>query len=175
MQANQNQNSISGKAVCAVYPGTFDPPTLGHLDLIRRASNLFGKVVVAVAVAHHKKTMFTLDERVAMVKEMAKPWPHVEVLPFTGLVVDFAKASGASAMLRGVRSVTDFDFEAQLAGMNRSMAPQVETVYLTPDASFQHISSTLVREIANLKGNVEQFVSPEVLVRLKAKVQLTSQ
>ena len=154
----------------AVYPGTFDPMTLGHQDLIRRGAALFGSVVVAVAVAHHKKTMFSLEERLDMVREVVAPLGNVSVLPFSGLVRDFAVAHKAKAMLRGVRSVTDFDFETQLAGMNRSLAPDIETVFLTPDSRYQFISSTLVREIASLQGDVAQFVAPTVLARLQAKL-----
>ena len=150
--------------VIAVYPGTFDPITLGHQDLIRRAAGLFGTVIVAVAAAHHKKTM---------TEETNTPGaaPNVRVESFTGLVRDFAVDHGAKAMLRGVRSVTDFDFENQLAGMNRALAPDVETVFLTPDARYQHISSTLVREIATLKGDVAQFVAPTVHARLVQKLK----
>ena len=156
--------------VIAVYPGTFDPITLGHQDLIRRASGLFGTVIVAVATAHHKKTMFSLEERLESVREVVRPYVNVQVQGFTGLVRDFAVANGAKAMLRGVRSVTDFDYENQLAGMNRALAADVDTVFLTPDARFAYISSTLVREIATLKGDVAQFVAPEVLARLRAKL-----
>ena len=157
--------------VIAVYPGTFDPITIGHQDLIRRAASLFGTVIVAVAAAHHKKTMFSLDERLDTVREVMKAYPNVQVESFGGLVRDFAVDHGARAMLRGVRSVTDFDFENQLAGMNRALAPDVETVFLTPDARYQHISSTLVREIATLKGDVSQFVSPAVYARLMQKLK----
>lgn len=158
------------KAVTAIFPGTFDPITLGHQDLIRRSAQMFSTVIVAVAAAHHKKTLFTLDERLEIARLVFAPLPSVKVLPFTGLVKDFAIAQGASVMVRGVRSVTDFDYEAQLAGMNRSLAPDVETVFLTPDSRYQFISSTLVREIATLKGDVQQFVAPQVLERLKAKL-----
>ncbi len=154
----------------AVYPGTFDPLTLGHQDLIRRGAALFGTVIVAVAAAHHKKTMFSLEERLDMVREVVAPLGNVSVLPFSGLVRDFAVAQNAKAMLRGVRSVTDFDFEAQLAGMNRSLAPDIETVFLTPDSRYQFISSTLVREIATLHGDVAPFVAAPVLARLQAKL-----
>ena len=154
----------------AVYPGTFDPMTLGHQDLIRRGAALFGTVIVAVAAAHHKKTMFSLEERLDMVREVVAPLGNVSVLPFTGLVRDFAVAHHAKAMLRGVRSVTDFDFESQLAGMNRALAPDIETVFLTSDSRYQFISSTLVREIASLQGDVAQFVAPTVLARLQAKL-----
>ena len=154
----------------AVYPGTFDPMTLGHQDLIRRVAALFGTVIVAVAAAHHKKTLFSLDERLDMVRELVASLGNVSVLPFSGLVRDFAVAQNAKAMLRGVRSVTDFDFESQLAGMNRALAPDIETVFLTPDSRYQFISSTLVREIASLQGDVAQFVAPTVLARLQAKL-----
>ena len=156
----------------AVYPGTFDPMTLGHQDLIRRGAALFGTVIVAVAAAHHKKTLFSLDERLDMVRELVASLGNVSVLPFSGLVRDFAVAQNAKAMLRGVRSVTDFDFESQLAGMNRALAPDIETVFLTPDSRYQFISSTLVREIASLQGDVAQFVAPTVLARLQAKLQV---
>ena len=157
--------------VIAVYPGTFDPVTLGHQDLIRRAAGLFGIVIVAVAAAHHKKTLFSLDERLESVREVMQGIANVQVASFTGLVRDFAVANGAQAMLRGVRSVTDFDFEAQLAGMNRALAPDVQTVFLTPDSRYQFISSTLVREIASLQGDVTQFVAPSVHARLMKKLQ----
>ena len=157
----------------AVYPGTFDPVTLGHQDIIRRAAGLFGTVIVAVAAAHHKKTLFSLEERLETVREVLQPYANVRVASFTGLVRDFAVDQGARAMVRGVRSVTDFDFESQLAGMNRALAPDVETVFLTPDARYQYISSTLVREIATLKGDVAQFVEPAVHSRLLKKLQLS--
>lgn len=115
--------------VIAVYPGTFDPITLGHQDLIRRGAALFGSVIVAVAAAHHKKTLFSLDERLDTVRDVVKDLDNVQVASFTGLVRDFAVAHGAKVMLRGVRSVTDFDFENQLAGMNRALAPDVDTVF----------------------------------------------
>ena len=158
-------------SVIAVFPGTFDPITLGHRDLILRGAKLFDTVVVAVAAAHHKKTLFSLEERLDTVREVVKPWGNVRVEPFTGLVRDFAVAQGARAMLRGVRSVTDFDYESQLAGMNRALAPDIDTVFLTPDSRFQFISSTLVREIATLKGDVVQFVDPLVHARLLQKLQ----
>jgi pantetheine-phosphate adenylyltransferase len=157
--------------VIAVYPGTFDPLTLGHQDLIRRAARLFGTVIVAVAAAHHKKTLFSLEERLEAVAEVVQPLGNVRVEPFTGLVRDFAVLHGARAMLRGVRSVTDFDYESQLAGMNRALSADVETVFLTPDARYQHISSTLVREIATLGGDVQQFVAPVIYERLMSKLQ----
>ena len=157
----------------ALYPGTFDPMTLGHQDIIRRASALFGKVIVAVAQAHHKKTLFTLEERLASVSEVVQPLGNIQVLPFSGLVTEFALLHGATVMVRGVRSVTDFDFESQLAGMNRALAPELDTVFLTPDARYQHISSTLVREIAMLQGDAAQFVDPSVWARILSKFRTT--
>ena len=139
-------------------------------DLVHRSADLFSTVVVAVAAAHHKKTLFTLEERLETVRAVFAAQANVRVEPFSGLVRDFAVAQGASVMVRGVRSVTDFDYEAQLAGMNRALAPNVDTMFLTPDARYQFISSTLVREIAMLKGDVRQFVAPQVFVRLTEKL-----
>lgn len=156
--------------VVAVYPGTFDPITLGHEDLVRRAAQLFDRVIVAVAIAHHKKTLFSLDERMDMAREALSDCPQVQVEPFEGLVTEFTAARGGTAMVRGLRSGTDFDYEFQLAGMNRALVPQIETVFLTPSSQYQFISSTLVREIATLGGDVAQFISPTVLQRLLAKV-----
>ena len=157
--------------VIAVYPGTFDPITLGHEDMIRRASGLFAEVVVGVAMAHHKKTLFTLDERMAMAREVFHDVPNVRVASFDGLVRDFVVAQGAKVMVRGLRSGTDFDYEFQLAGMNKHLLPQAETVFLTPSAETMFISSTLVREIATLGGEeVGKFVSPTVLAQLQRKL-----
>ncbi len=152
----------------AVYSGTFDPFTLGHEDVVRRAAGLFDQIIVAVAAAHHKKTLFNLDARVAQVQAAMRDISAVSVLPFDGLIVDFCAAQNASAVVRGVRNVTDFDYEAQMAAMNRKLRPQVETVFLLPDASLQCISSTLVREISKLGGNVSQMVSPAIASALLA-------
>jgi len=148
--------------VIAVYPGTFDPMTLGHEDLVRRATQLFDRVIVAVAAGYHKNALFTLEQRIEMVRESVKLYPKVEVKSFSGLLRDFVVAQGAKAMVRGLRAVTDFDYEFQLAGMNRILMPEVETVFLTPSDKYQFVSSTLVREIASLGGEVEKFVSPFV-------------
>ena len=158
------------RSVIAVYSGTFDPLTLGHEDVVRRAAQLFDQVVIAVAVAHHKKTLFTLDERLAMAQAVAGSLPGVRVLPFTGLLRDFVVAQGARAIVRGIRSVTDYDYETQMAGMNRYLAPDVDTVFLNTSAQYQHISSTLVREIATLGGDVSGLVSAPVLQALKDKL-----
>lgn len=156
--------------ITAVYPGTFDPMTLGHSDVVRRAAQLFDHIIVAVAVGHHKKTLFTLEERMDMVREVVKPYPQVSVQSFSGLMRDFVVSAGAKAMIRGLRAMTDFDYEFQLSGMNRCLMPDVETVFLTPGANYQFISSTFVREIATLGGEVDQFVDPSVAKRLNAKV-----
>jgi pantetheine-phosphate adenylyltransferase len=158
--------------VIAVYPGTFDPVTRGHEDVVRRATQLFGRVIVAVAAGHHKKNaLFTLQERLDMVREAVKGYPQVEVESYSGLLRDFVVARGGKAVVRGLRAVTDFDYEFQLAGMNRSLMPDVETVFLTPSDKYQFISSTFVREIALLGGEVEKFVSPGVLEKLQSKVR----
>ena len=159
------------QSVIAVYPGTFDPMTLGHEDVIRRAIQLFDRVIVAVAAGHHKKAMFPLAERIEMAREAVRNYPQVTVESFAGLLRDFVVARGAKAMVRGLRAVTDFDYEFQLAGMNRSLMPEVETVFLTPSDKYQFISSTFVREIAVLGGEVDKFVSPAVQKRLMEKVR----
>ncbi|MCW5222300.1 pantetheine-phosphate adenylyltransferase [Verminephrobacter aporrectodeae] len=156
--------------VLAVYPGTFDPITLGHEDVVRRATQLFARVIVAVAAGHHKKTLFSLDERIDMVRDAVRHYPQVQVESFSGLLRDFVVSRGGKAMVRGLRAVTDFDYEFQLAGMNRSLMPQVETVFLTPGDKYQFISSTFVREIAMLGGEVHKFVSSTVKDRLALKV-----
>ncbi|RZI64665.1 pantetheine-phosphate adenylyltransferase [Variovorax guangxiensis] len=159
-------------SVIAVYPGTFDPMTLGHEDVVRRATQLFSHVIVAVAAGHHKKTLFSLQERIEMTREAVAPYSdQVTVESFAGLLRDFVVARGGKAMVRGLRAVTDFDYEFQLAGMNRSLMPDVETVFLTPSDKYQFISSTFVREIAMLGGEVDKFVSPFVQDKLAAKVR----
>jgi pantetheine-phosphate adenylyltransferase len=155
--------------VIALYPGTFDPITLGHEDIVRRAARMFDQVVVAVASAHHKKTMFTLEERLSMTREALHDCANVQIQTFDGLVIDFAASLGASTMVRGIRSMTDFDYEFQLAGMNRRLAPKIDTVFLNTLDVYQCISSTLVREVNNLGGDVTQFVSPSVLRFMQAK------
>lgn len=164
--------SLPGARV-AVYSGTFDPFTLGHEDIVRRAAGLFDQVVVAVAMAHHKKTLFSLAERVAQVEHAVQGLAptggaQVKVLPFDGLIMDFCQQQAASAVVRGVRNLSDFDYEGQMAAMNRKLRPEVETVFLLPDANLQCISSTLVREISKLGGDVTQMVSPAVAAALFA-------
>ncbi len=151
----------------AVYSGTFDPFTLGHADVVRRAAGLFDGVIIGVAAAHHKKTLFSLEQRMAQVQAETRGMNGVSVLPFDGLIMDFCAAQQAVAVVRGIRNITDFDYEAQMAAMNRKLRPGVETVFLLPDAPLQCISSTLVREISKLGGDVSQMVSPNVAAALQ--------
>jgi len=151
----------------AVYSGTFDPFTLGHQDIVRRACGLFDRLVIGVAVAHHKKTLFSLAQRLQQVTHETQALRNVSVLPFDGLIMDFCAAQQALAVVRGVRNLTDFDYEAQMAAMNRKLRPGIETVFLLPDAPLQCISSTLVREISKLGGDVGQMVSPGIAAALQ--------
>ena len=153
----------------AVYPGTFDPITLGHEDLVRRASRLFDHLILAVADSRTQK-FFTLDERVEMAKEVLKDLPNVEVVGFSGLLMKFVQDNGARIVVRGLRAVSDFEYEFQLAGMNRGMYPDVETIFLTPGEQFMFISATIVREISVLGGDTTKFVPPLVAERLKTKI-----
>lgn len=152
----------------AVTSGTFDPITLGHEDVIRRAAARFERLIVAVAIAHHKKTLLTLQDRLALVRDVLADCPNVQVLPFDGLLMDFCRQHGAATVVRGIRNVTDFDYEAQMAAMNAKLAPEVQTVFLLPQPGLQCISSTLVREIARLGGDLGAMVSPPVAQRLRA-------
>jgi pantetheine-phosphate adenylyltransferase len=154
----------------AVYPGTFDPMTLGHEDLMRRGSRLFDRLILAVAAGHHKRTMFTIAERLEMAQEIAAPYPNVEVMAFRGLLSDFVQSVGGKVVVRGLRAVSDFEYEFQMAGMNRQLMPEVETVFMTPSDQYQFVSGTFVREIANLGGDVSKFVAPSVLRRLSDRV-----
>jgi pantetheine-phosphate adenylyltransferase len=155
--------------VTAVYPGTFDPLTRGHEDLVRRASSLFGKLVVGVADSSAKKPLFTIDERVQIAREALAVYPNVEVDRFAGLLKDFVQATGAHVVVRGLRAVTDFEYEFQLAGMNRHLMPEVETVFMTPTDQYQFVSATLVREIALFGGDISKFVTPSVNQALQHK------
>jgi pantetheine-phosphate adenylyltransferase len=157
--------------ITAVYPGTFDPMTLGHEDLMRRASTLFDALIVAVAAGHHKRTLFSLDERLEIAREAAASHPNVQVMSFAGLLRDFVVSQRAKVVVRGLRAVSDFEYEFQMAGMNRQLMPEVETVFLTPSDQYQFVSGTFVREIAMLGGDVSKFVAPSVLDRLRHKVK----
>jgi len=160
----------STSPLTAVYPGTFDPMTLGHADLMRRAARLFDRLIVAVAAGHHKRTMFSVEERLSMAQELASKHPNVEVIAFAGLLRDFVVGHDGKVVVRGLRAVSDFEYEFQMAGMNRQLMPDVETVFLTPSDQYQFVSGTFVREIAMLGGDVSKFVAPSVLERLKARV-----
>ena len=155
----------------AMYPGTFDPITRGHEDLVRRASSLFDEVIVAVADSRGKQPFFTLDERVAMARETLAAFPNVRVEGFAGLLMDFLRKQEAKIILRGLRAVSDFEYEFQMAGMNRKLYPDVETLFLTPSEQYMFISATMVREIATLGGDVSPFINPLVIPRMKARAQ----
>ena len=155
----------------AIYPGTFDPITLGHEDLVRRAARLFDTVIVAVADSSAKRPFFTLDERVAMARTVLKDLKNVEVTGFSGLLMKFVRGHKARVVIRGLRAVSDFEHEFQLAGMNRGLYPDVETLFLTPGEQHMFVSATIVREISVLGGDVSKFVPPSVARRLKAKIR----
>jgi pantetheine-phosphate adenylyltransferase len=154
-----------------VYPGTFDPFTRGHEDLVRRASRLFDTVVVAIADSASKKPFFTAAERIAMAREVLQPFRNVEVVGFSSLLMDFVNEQGAQAVLRGLRAVSDFEYEFQMAGMNRSQYPDVETLFLTPEEKYTFVSATIVREIARFGGDVSKFVHPHVAQCLRHKFE----
>ena len=154
-----------------LYPGTFDPITKGHLDLIKRACRLFDEVVVAVAIGHHKKPIFSLEERIGLVQEATEGLTNLQVIGFDGLLVDFFKKHQATGVLRGLRAMSDFEYEFQLANINRELDPNFEAVFLTPSQQYSFISSTLVREIAKLEGDVHKFVPPCVVTAFEKKRQ----
>lgn len=141
-----------------VYPGTFDPITNGHLDLVKRASKLFDEVVIAIAIGHHKKPLFSIDERIDLVKNSIEGLPNISIVGFEGLLVNLCQEHQATAVLRGLRAISDFEYEFQLANINRELDSNFEAVFLTPSQQYSFISSTLVREIAKLGGDVEKFV-----------------
>jgi pantetheine-phosphate adenylyltransferase len=154
----------------AVYPGTFDPITRGHEDLVRRAVRIFDEVVVAVAASRNKRPFFDMEERVAMTREVFAGVPRVRVEGFSGLLIDFVASQNAVAVLRGLRAASDFEYEFQLAGMNRNLKPDIETIFLTPSDQYMFISASMIREIAQLGGDVAPFVHPLVARRLSEKI-----
>jgi len=156
-----------------IYPGTFDPVTYGHIDLIKRAIELFDAVVVTVAINPGKAPLFSTEERVSMLKESLKEFPNVSVDSFDGLVVDHAKIVGATCILRGLRAVSDFEYEFQMALMNRKLANNIATVFLMPHEKFTYLNSTIIRNLASLKSDVSEFVPPTVAAALKKKFQIT--
>ncbi len=153
----------------AIYPGTFDPITKGHIDLVERGSRIFDRIIVAVAESSPKKTLFSLEERIALSKDALSGIQGVEVMAFSGLLMQFAQQQKIPVVVRGLRAVSDFEYEFQLAAMNRSLAPDVETMFLTPSEQFSFISSSLVREVAALGGNLSAFVSTDVQRALEQK------
>lgn len=158
------------KTRIAVYPGTFDPITLGHEDIVHRAADLFDEVIVAVAGSTSKNTLFSFDERVALATRVFEAADNIRVVGFSGLLMQFVQDQGAKMVIRGLRAASDFEYEFQLAGMNRKLYPQFETLFLTPSEQFMFISSSLVREVATLGGDVHQFVSPMVETAINAKL-----
>lgn len=153
----------------AIYPGTFDPITRGHEDLVRRAAGLFDSLILAIAESPSKRPRFTLAERVAMAQEVLADIPNVEIVGFNNLLMNFVHERGAKVIVRGLRAISDFEYEFQMAGMNRSVYPEVETVFLTPGEQYMFISATMVREIARLGGDISKFVQPCIEKRLRAK------
>ena len=155
-------------SITAIYPGTFDPITLGHVDIVSRAVPMFEELILAVAGSTSKNTVFSVDERVELAAEVLSRFPNVRIMKFNGLMVDFAKKNGASIILRGLRAVSDFEYEFQLAGMNRKLMPEADTIFLPTSEKFSYISSSLVREIAKHGGEIGEFVPPgvkEVLIK----------
>ena len=155
----------------AVYPGTFDPMTMGHVDLVKRASKLFDSVIIAIASSDSKKPMFSLEERIEIGNKIFADDPKVEVVGFSGLLVNFAKDNDANILIRGLRVVADFEYEFQLANMNTAMSPDIESVFLTPKEENSYISSSLVKEIATMGGDVTRFVDPVTLEALNQKIK----
>ena len=155
----------------AIYPGTFDPVTRGHIDIVGRARKMFDRVVIGVADSPAKQPFFNLEERLDMLQTVFADDDDVLVHPFSGLLIDFARDYNATIIVRGLRAISDFEYEVQLAGMNRSLAPEIETVFLTAAQSYAFVSSSLVREIARLDGDVSEFLHPIVLQRLTAKLK----
>ena len=158
------------KNILAIYPGSFDPVTNGHLDLIERGAKIFDRLVVSILRNFDKEPLFTVEERVEMLREVTQPWANVEIDVFSGLLVDYARLREANVILRGIRAVSDYEYELQMAMMNRKLSKELETVFMMPAASYSFLSSRLVREIAQLGGSVTGFVPPIVEERLRAKI-----
>lgn len=158
-------------SITAVYPGTFDPITCGHSDLIKRAAQFYDRLIIAVANNRNKTPLFSMDERIALAQAATAEWSNVEVVGFDCLLVDFVNQVGGQVILRGLRAVSDFEYEFQLASMNRKLAPHIETMFMTPAEQFSYISSSLVREIAALNGDISEFVHPQVAQAIQQKFQ----
>lgn len=156
--------------ITAIYPGSFDPVTNGHLDLIERASRLFDRLIVALLLNPEKDPLFTVEERVEMLREVVRPLPNVEVATFEGLLVDYARRRGARVLLRGIRAVSDYEYELQMALMNRQLQPEIETVFMLPAEAYSYLSSRLVKEVARLGGSIKELVPPPIAERIRARV-----
>ncbi|MFQ5663580.1 MAG: pantetheine-phosphate adenylyltransferase [Terriglobia bacterium] len=167
-------SAVTGRSITAIYPGSFDPVTNGHLDLIERASKLFDRLVVAVLLNPEKDPLFTVAERVEMLKETVAHLPTVEVDTFGGLLVDYARRKGARVLLRGIRAVSDYEYELQMALMNRQLEPEIETVFMLPAEAYSYLGSRLVKEVARLGGSVKDLVPPAVETRIRARVGASS-
>ena len=158
---------------CAVYPGSFDPVTLGHLDIIERTAQIMDRVVVGVLINRKKPPLFSVEERVKMLKSVTAHLPNVEVKAFDGLTIDFARENGAKAIVRGLRAITDFEYELQLAQTNRVMAPEIDTLFLTTGLKYSYLSSSMVKEITSYCGDISAFLAPEVARRVEEKMKLS--
>ena len=157
--------------ITAVYPGSFDPATYGHLDIIKRASISFDRVIVGVLHNSAKSPLFSLEERVKMLKEVTKDLPNVEIIPFDGLLVDFAEQIGADVVIRGLRAITDFEYELQMSQTNRVLAPDVDTVFLTTSLEYAYLSSTIMKEVANFEGDLSKFAPSEITEAVEEKLK----
>ena len=155
----------------AIYPGSFDPVTLGHLDIIRRASKTVSELIVGVLNNGGKTPLFTIEERVEMLKEVTKDLPNVRIIPFDGLLVDFAERMDADMVIRGLRAITDFEYELQMAQTNRVIAPEIDTIFLTTNLKYSYLSSSIVKEIAEFNGDIKEFLHPIVVERVKEKLE----
>jgi len=162
MQTSRGRSGRQGNYRCAIYPGTFDPITNGHSDLVARAARLYDRLIVAIAESPHKSPLLTLDERVALARTVLAEHRNVEIMGFSTLLAAFVRSQGAGVLLRGLRAVSDFEYEFQLASMNRHLVGEVETVFLTPAEEYSFISASLVKEIARLGGDIDEFVHPAV-------------
>ncbi len=169
VESDYGANAVT-KSVLAIYPGSFDPVTNGHLDLIERGAKIFDRLVVAVLRNLEKEPLFTTEERVEMLREVSRPWSNVEVDVFDGLLVEYSRVRQAQVILRGIRAISDYEYELQMALMNRKLQPQIETVFMMPAEAYSYLSSRLVREIARLGGSVQGLVPRIVEQRLKAKL-----
>lgn len=153
----------------AIYPGSFDPVTLGHYDIIDRSSKIFDRVIVGVLINSAKTPLFSLEERVKLLREVTAEMPNVEIQSFQGLLIDFARQNDANVIVRGLRAVTDFDYELQLAQMNRVIAPEIDTLFLTTNLKYAYLSSSMVKEVASYGGDISEFLEPSVAKRVKEK------